>query len=139
MACTLTHSDGSSLVFPGEEWPYVLQLLEQYGWDPVGTISPRLDGSWDGTYLVARGQMVSVQDATAMASALESALPEIAEEDAGATSPTASSPDRKSDDPRSALSRALRRTDPREVLKGPAKQRLRAFIEFARSGEFRIG
>ncbi len=142
MAYTLTHSDASSFVFPGEEWWYVLDLMEEYGWEPAGTISPRPEGSWDGTYLAARGQKVGVQDAAAMVSALESALPNIAEgETTSETSQATSSasPDSKSRDPRTALRQALRRTDPREVLRGPARQRLHAFVEFARSGEFRIG
>ena len=142
MAYTLTHSDGSSFVFPGEEWWYVLELMEQYGWERAGTINPKLEGSWDGTYLATRGQKVGVQDAAAMASALESALPNIAEGDttSGTSQATSSAPpDPKSHDPRTVLRQALRRTDPREVLRGPAKQRLRAFVEFARLGEFRIG
>jgi len=141
MAYTLTHSDGSSFVFPGEEWWYVLKLLEQYGWVPVGTITLE-PGSWDGSYLAQRGQKVLAQDAAAMASALETALPDIAEVDttsgtSQATSSASSEP--KAHDPRTALRQVLRRTDPIEVLRGSAKQRLRAFVDFARSGEFRIG
>ena len=142
MSYTLTHSDGSSFLFPGEEWWYVLELLEQYGWEPAGTTHPGSHVSWDGTYLATREQEVAAQDATAMASALESALPHIAEGDGegGTGQETPSTfPNRKRRDPRTALRKALRRTDPSEVLRGPAKERLRAFIDFARSGAFRIG
>ena len=141
MAYTLTHSDGSSFVFAGEEWSYVLELLEQFGWEPARTIHPKSEGSWDGTYLATRGQRVGAQDAAAIASALERALPNIAEGDsASGTDKAASgaSAQPKSHDYHDALRQLLRKTDPKEVLRGAARQRLRAFAEFARSGEFRI-
>jgi hypothetical protein len=137
MGYELTHADGSSFVFPGEEWWYVLELMRQYGWEAPGTTGPNPEGSWDGNYLATRGQKVRAEDAQTMASALELALPEIADADAADASEAATGT--TSRDPRTALRQALKKTDPKEVLKGSAKERVRAFVDFARSGAFRIG
>jgi len=134
----LTHADGSSFVFPGEEWWYVLELMRQYGWEAAGTTGPNPEGSWDGNYLATRGQKVRDADAQAMAKALELALPEIAEDESREAA-SGASPGTRSRDPRTALRKALKKTDPKEVLKGPARERVRAFMDFARSGSFRIG
>ena len=49
MGYELTHADGSTFVFPGEEWWYVLELMRQYGWEAAGTTGPSPEGSWDGS------------------------------------------------------------------------------------------
>jgi hypothetical protein len=66
-------------------WPKLLDLARSYGWQSAGTLPseiyteyktyPELEpGQWDGTYMTNEGQIVTAEDATALANALEKAL-----------------------------------------------------------------
>src|SRR5439155_9949269 len=64
-------------------WPKLLRLAQAYGWRPRGTTLPEdSDGSWDRNYTSNDGQVVSSEDAAALADALEAALPHIPDHDA---------------------------------------------------------
>ena len=58
-------------------WFQILNLAEQYGWEPSGTVDPypwweeEIDKSdWDGGYTHHEGQTVKSEDAKNMADAL---------------------------------------------------------------------
>jgi len=69
--------------FSRQFWAKALELARLYGWQPLGT-SPRpgvdfsgLCAEWQGVYLTNDGQIVSAEDAYALASALERSLDDI--------------------------------------------------------------
>jgi hypothetical protein len=73
-------------------WRLMLGLAARYGWQPLGTappddlaveIWPGEPSDWDGSYFPAFGQNVTEADAKGLAAALERALPDIPNHDAG--------------------------------------------------------
>ena len=64
-------------------WAKALELARLYGWQPLGTGPvPGLDFSklgadWQGIYMTNDGQVVSAEDACALAAALERSLTDI--------------------------------------------------------------
>jgi hypothetical protein len=70
-------------------WPMILELAQQYGWKPMGTVQYQQfkedvtllyeDHKWSGGYYSNDGQAVVADDAKALADALESALDDIPE------------------------------------------------------------
>jgi hypothetical protein len=70
-------------IFSKQFWAKALELARMYGWRPLGTRpTPGIDFSklgvdWPGTYLTNDGQIVSAEDAYALATALESSLDDI--------------------------------------------------------------
>src|SRR5262245_1763100 len=76
--------------FPARAWQLVLTLGHWYGWRPAGTRAPdpayydvQPDDlvNWDGGYFPAAGQVMTAEDATALADALERALPDLPDHD----------------------------------------------------------
>ncbi len=67
---------GISVSWSNSGWPAVLQLAEDYGWQPAGTLPPRRikRDAWDRGYASCDGQLVSADDAKALADALERGL-----------------------------------------------------------------
>jgi hypothetical protein len=71
--------------FSRQFWAKALELARLYGWHPLGTRpTPGLDffkpdANWHGTYLTNDGQVVSAEDACALAAALERSLDDIPE------------------------------------------------------------
>ena len=69
--------------FSKQFWVKALELARLYGWQPIGTCpTPGIDFSklgadWLGTYLTNDGQIVSAEDACALAAALERSLDDI--------------------------------------------------------------
>jgi hypothetical protein len=69
--------------FSRQFWAKALELARLYGWQPLGTRpTPGLDFSklgaeWQGFYLTNDGQVVSAEDACALAAALERSLEDI--------------------------------------------------------------
>jgi hypothetical protein len=143
---TLTNPAGSMRV-NNASWVMVLRLATTYGWKPKGTIEP---DDWSGVaadgvtprlwnprnYWSRHGQQVLSEDAEALASALETALPDVPDHDAMEHKIVTSIdfPDRNAlrfVDP-------FKRFNPYEYFSGTNKARLTRFIEFCRSGGFRI-
>jgi len=65
-------------------WPLLLILATNYGWEPAGTETPFIYesdeaklGKWEGGYCSNDGQVVTSDDAAALADALERALMDI--------------------------------------------------------------
>jgi hypothetical protein len=71
--------------FSKQFWAKALELARLYGWQPLGTRpTPGFDFSnlgadWLGTYMTNDGQVVSAEDAYALAAALERSLDDIPE------------------------------------------------------------
>ena len=71
--------------FSRQFWAKALELARLYGWQPLGTRpTPGLDFSklgadWPGVYLTNDGQIVSAEDAYALAAALERSLVDISD------------------------------------------------------------
>jgi hypothetical protein len=69
--------------FSKQFWAKALELARLYGWGPLGTRSTpgfdfsNLGADWLGTYLTNDGQVVSAEDAYALAAALERSLGDI--------------------------------------------------------------
>jgi len=64
------------------QWPKLLRLAISHGWKPRGTTLAHAGEAWDGNYTSNDRQIVSQQDAAALADALEVALPHIPDHDA---------------------------------------------------------
>jgi hypothetical protein len=73
---------------PSHDWRRILWIAQCYGWQPAGTAPPkdfateagscrRRSVNWDGVYFPPDGQEIKVEDAEALATALERALPDI--------------------------------------------------------------
>jgi hypothetical protein len=82
-------NDKSSVWWQQWRWPKLLRLARAHGWEPKGTSQPPGEevhfpnGRWDSTnYTSNDGQIVSADDAQALALALERALPHIPDDDA---------------------------------------------------------
>ncbi len=52
-----------------EDWGISLDIAIEYGWKPRGTIHHEID-DWKGSYLCARGQKITREDAIELAEAL---------------------------------------------------------------------
>jgi hypothetical protein len=80
-------SIGLTRTFSREFAAQALELARCYGWRPRGTRPPEafnsyaLNADWFGLYLTNDGQMVTAEDARALAEALECALQDIPDED----------------------------------------------------------
>lgn len=88
---SLRGKEDNDIHFNWAGWTYVTRLAVQYGWNPAGTkqepfeaqdittgevttIKP--DPKWEGGYHSNDGQLVTDEDARAMAEALKKALPD---------------------------------------------------------------
>jgi len=73
---------GDNAYFNIHAWPLLLKLAMTYGWQPLGT---ELSGesNWDGTYFSNDLQIVTAEDAAALANALETALDDIPDHEIG--------------------------------------------------------
>ncbi len=142
-------------------WPRLLDVAKRYGWKPAGTRLRREDGSIDDSW--ARGydssdfQWVSTEDASALADALERALPDMPDHDAlehktvpipeaqARLGPVAAVGDQDVEvavDVPDAGERGLPldcEYNPFELFSGENKTHLRKFIAFCRKGGFCIG
>lgn len=108
-------------------WGDLLTLAQYYGWQPEGTQAPEyfsdpayaITTAWDGSYSWNDGQRVTESDAAALAVALESALPFVAEQK-----------NYTDEMPRSAISIT-------DIFSGE-RGYLQEVIDFCRAGEFII-
>src|SRR5438034_397715 len=82
-------NENSSIGWQQWRWPKLLRLARAHGWTPRGATQPAEEsryfpgGRWDGNnYTTNDGQIVSAEDAAALADALEAALPHIPDHDA---------------------------------------------------------
>ena len=81
-------------------WGRILRVALDHGWEPAGTLAPNIGShdengewvpddigsAWDGTYFFNNYQIVTEEDAAALANALERALPDIPDADPGVES-----------------------------------------------------
>ena len=133
-----------------------LKLACWYGWQPLGTRPPAaynfrlLNADWDGTYLTNDGQMVTREDAFALANALERSLDDIsdintkqdwdpkfwAEDDL----PEWLSPAERAiiEEGLQSHSHDVMEVHPFEFFAGAEKRHLKEFIRFCRLGSFSI-
>ena len=58
-------------------WYEVLTLALAHGWEPIGTRPPPNRTEWDGNYDWNIGQMVTAEDAQALAAAVRKAIPTV--------------------------------------------------------------
>jgi hypothetical protein len=67
---------GASFRMSNSGWPEVLAIAEEYGWKPVGTKPPKgiKRGEWEGGYFTMDGQIVTAQDAKALANSIDDAV-----------------------------------------------------------------
>ena len=114
---------GGSMSLTWDDWRSLLELAEQYGWQPEGTTGPLDQGrlsqdgkdqasgrSWNGTYFSNDHQLVADSDARALGQALL----------------------RAADD--------VRKRDPRKSYDNyPCLPLVAALADFGCSGRFRIG
>jgi hypothetical protein len=112
----------------GQSWRCLLNLGMMYGWEPAGTQAPDPDlcyegigpAHWDESdYCSNTGQLVTDEDANALADALERALPDIPEHHVTVDIENVESM-------------------PVEWFSGDGKNRLMEMIAFLREGEFEI-
>jgi hypothetical protein len=70
-----SHDDGTHFDFSTVEWHKLIELAQEYGWQPAGT---QLDeANWSGTYLSNDGQTVTQTDALALGNALDAAAAQL--------------------------------------------------------------
>jgi hypothetical protein len=149
--------------FSAEAWVKALNLAVFYGWQPMGTrLSSVVESysfeieewddweEWDGTYLTNDGQSVIVEDALALAAALERSLDDIP--DFKVESPRLAETEKHNHRPEelSPVERAvieaglndrllgLMEVHPFQYFAGDEKRHLAGFIKFCRLGSFTI-
>lgn len=141
-------SDNGRFRVNDASWAMVLRLAYTHGWRPAGTREPdgftglAPDGEtprlWNPkNYWARRGQHVSDEDAAAMASALESALPDIPDHDAMGHKvvSTIDMPDGRE----WRFISPFKKFNPYEYFSGTSKPKLIRFIAFLNQGGFTIG
>src|SRR5688500_15058490 len=70
-----SHADDTTFDFTTVEWHKLIELAQEYGWQPAGT---QLDEEgWSGTYLSNDGQIVTQSDALALGNALSAAAAQL--------------------------------------------------------------
>ena len=75
MGYDLTNAPGQTHQWTVLGWWHLLNLAREYGWSPRGTEpSGDCSGGWDGSYFRNDSQRVTVEDAAALASALDRLL-----------------------------------------------------------------
>jgi hypothetical protein len=69
-------SKAGTFKFRNIAWPVVLEIAECYGWKASGTNPPKglQPSRWEGGYCTSDGQLVTTQDAKALANAIDDAL-----------------------------------------------------------------
>lgn len=81
--CLARHDESCSFNISG--WAEIKKVARENGWNPQGTLAPlrwnnaKL-GDWEGGYGSNDWQIVTAEDADALASALEKALPTLTHE-----------------------------------------------------------
>jgi hypothetical protein len=155
MGYDLTNSFGQTHQWKVLGWWILLNLAREYGWSPGGTELPDADSDWDGNYFQNMGQLVSREDATALADALERLLSDpdrqaiadtVTDRMERAVSDTASNASSDARDvllyPVDFIRGMLGRFGQNSICKwqfGPeADQYLRQFIALCRAGPFTI-
>lgn len=75
MGVDLSNDAGDERCYSGTAWDLILNLAEEYGWAPAGTVPPEgtSPDEWDGSYDASCGQSVHASDAQALAAALRKA------------------------------------------------------------------
>ena len=149
-------STGVHLTFSRQFLLKALELAEQYGWQPRRTQPPAsidfcaLGAEWHGGYLTNDGQTVIASDAKGLAAALESALPDLSDQNppidwdpkrwAYDDLPEWLSPQEKAivEDELQEGCLDILSLNPREHFAGDEKVHLRRFIRFCRLGSFEI-
>ena len=154
MGMDLCNKAGDYFRFSSVAWFKVMSLAESYGWKAQGTASPdnwqercreNCHGLlWDGDYRSNAGQWVTADDASAIAIALEKALPDIP--DCLMPSTLVEAP--LEDDISAFIARLLgdgarmivqnEVLSPYEYFGGEAKDKVRGFIKYCHRGEFAI-
>ncbi len=158
MGYDFRNKNGDTFRGAGNTWSLVVKLAHCYGWEPAGTTIPVLGpdtqhgartpqeaDEWRGAYCANNLQIVNAEDARAMASAVERALPDIPNQD------VIKNRERFWEDTGDLFNGSLvvqlqglpghdfpsREGNLLEVWSG-SKDYLREFIAFARKGEFDI-
>jgi hypothetical protein len=142
------HNGKDSFQISRKGWGKLLELGQMYGWRPAGTEPPQWDdpnmqaayADWNGFYTSVNGA-----DARALAVALQSALPDIPDQDTPGkwtTLPDATSPldNFLQAAPPTDTKIPHSNTDlhPCEFFAGENKLRVNEFIAFAKQGNFSI-
>lgn len=70
MAMDISNGNGEYMRFSHFDWAELLKLAYEYGWQPAETEL----GGWDGNYTSNDGQLITAEDADAIADALERAF-----------------------------------------------------------------
>lgn len=138
---------GGRIVFPNLHWGLVMKTAYDWGWKPRGTLEP---AGWsdragpDGqprrwhkhNYFTRAGQLVTDEDAAAIADALEAIMPDIPDHDAmmHKVASVIDFPDTK----QLRMLRPGARYNAFEFFSGPNKPLLRRFIDLCRAGGFTI-
>jgi hypothetical protein len=140
MGVDLFNRFGEGLNYNWTGWGLLTRLAERYGWIPMGTEYPPFEEAyntredydegrraWSGGYYSNDTQIVTADDARALAHALERALLDVPDEE----------PSEKSNAGTAAES--PEETDVQCCAGATNKAWVQEFIEFARCGSFQIG
>jgi hypothetical protein len=75
MGYDMSNSKGDEAHLTMSLWSDFFRLAMEYGWEPMGTVSPYEDNVvWDGGYFSNDFQLVTETDAANLANALEKAI-----------------------------------------------------------------
>ena len=141
---------GRTKRFSITSWCKVLQLAQEYGWQPAGTQAPTFmlaDGTietaenWSGTYFDNSYQRVSDEDAANIAEALRRALSDIPDFDTDekwVKLPPSNPFERMMAEQGFEMSGPNLSLTPLEFFSGEAKQQVEDFIAYCQAGWFLI-
>lgn len=127
MSVDLQSTNGTDFSFSALGWAFYLNLAEIcYDWEKAGTLQPiewsSSEGPWEGAYDWNAGQLVTLDDASGLAAALEAYLA-----------------DPEGVDVANALAQDLGKVVGAEItLHVDDRAFVERFVQFARQGEFRI-
>lgn len=138
---------GGQITFDNHQWGMVMKASYSWGWKPQGTLAPAgwsdkpgPDGAprkwFKNNYFSRAGQVVTDEDASAIARAIENALPDVPDHDAMLHKVGSFI-----DFPDNRQLRSLRpgsRFNAYEYFSGANKRLLRQFMELCRAGGFVI-
>lgn len=152
MGYDLTNHAGQQFRFNMTGWSKLFDLAVEFGWHPAGTKAEnwidaqtgevvRDYSDWDGSYFYNEYQYVTSEDASALAAALERALPNLPNVDMHEATTRSDLDAQRMNALMADMGLRVANGDlkPVQYFSGPLKGKIQRFIYFCKAGSFTIG